>query len=210
MRMPRSRSPISSSRKKLSGKLRDDDLLSGWAAVVDKIVRGDKLNRPTVMVGPTPDLLREFGLSAASLSMTVAKVARCRRDHPEVPLAVWHELPGLLADPLAIFPSQRRDGSIVIVLVVQDRTGAPILVAATAGDGSVNMILSVYGKDAGLPWVANELALARANGLPVYEKNGFAASLPQPPVAEATSSSHDLISSNGTAKPKRHILSLRK
>jgi Phage MuF-C-terminal domain len=190
--------------------LRDDDLLAGWAAVVDKIIRGEELNRPTVTVGPTPDLLRKFGLSASSLSMTVAKVARCRRKHPEVPLAVWHDLPNLLADPLAIFPSQMRDGSVVIVLVVQDRTGAPILVAATAGDGSVNMILSVYGKNAGLPWVANEIALARVEGLLIYEKNGFAASLPQPPVAEATSSSHDLISSNGTAKPKRHILSIRK
>jgi Phage MuF-C-terminal domain len=190
--------------------LRDDDLLAGWAAVVDKIIRGEELNRPTVTVGPTPDLLRGFGLSASSLSMTVAKVARCRRKHPEVPLAVWHDLPNLLADPLAIFPSQMRDGSVVIVLVVQDRTGAPVLVAATAGDGSVNMILSVYGKDSGLPWVANEIAAARAAGLLVYEKNGFAVSLPQPPVAEATSSSHDLISSNGTTKPKRHILSLRK
>jgi hypothetical protein len=190
--------------------LRDDDLTSGWAAIVDKIVRGDKLNRPMVVVGPTPELLRNFGLPSASLTMTVAKVARCRREHPEVPLEVWYALPTLLENPLAIFPSQHRDGTLIVLLVVLDRDGNPILVAANPGDGGANVILSVYGKEAGLSWIAKELEQARAEGLEVYERKDFAASLPQPPVANTTSSSHGLIPSNGTAKPKRDILTIRK
>ena len=190
--------------------MRDDDLTSGWAAVVDKIVRGEKLNRPMVVVGPTPELLRKFGLRSASLTMTVAKVARCRREHPEVPLAVWHSLPNLLEDPLAIFPSQHRDGTMIVLLVVFDRNGHPVLVAANPGDNGANVILSVYGKEAGFTWIVKELEQARAEGLEVYERRDFAASLPQPPVANATSSSHGLIPSNGTAKPKRDILTIRK
>jgi Phage MuF-C-terminal domain len=115
-------------------------------------------------------LLKRFGLPAASLRMTVAKVARCRRDHPEVPLDIWHRLPELLEDPLAIFPSRRRDGSMVILLVVVDRNGDPVLVAATPGDARANVILSVYGKSAGLIWVADELASAQAEGRPTYER----------------------------------------
>jgi len=190
--------------------LNEDDLLSGWAAIVDRIIRGDRLNRPTVIVGPTPQLLKDFGLPAASFQMTVAKVARTRKDHPEVPLAVWHDLPKLLENPLAIFPSRWRDGSMVILLIVEDRNGDPILVAAAPGTGGPNAILSIYGKEAGLEWVAKEIAAAKAEGLPTYEKNDFAATLPQPPVVETTSSSHGLIPSNGTAKPKRDILSIRK
>ncbi|MEQ1687939.1 MAG: hypothetical protein ABL874_05150 [Sphingopyxis sp.] len=190
-------------------ELRDDDLISGWAAIVDKIIRGDKINRPIVVVGRTPELLRKYGLPSASLTMTVAKVARCRREHSEVPLAVWHDLPKLLEDPLAIFPSQHRDGSMVILLVVLDRNGNHILVVAHPGDGGANVILSVYGKEAGFDWITREIAQAKAEGLDVYEKNGFADSLPQPPVAEATSSSHGLIPSDGTAKPRRDILRIR-
>jgi Phage MuF-C-terminal domain len=194
---------------KLWGDVKEDELLAGWATIVDRIIRGEALDRPTVVVGPTPELLKRFGLPAASLRMTVAKVARCRRDHPEVQLDVWHRLPELLEDPLAIFPSQRRDGSMVVLLVVVDRNGDPVLVAVTPGDVSANVILSVYGKSAGLIWVAREIASAQAEGLPTYERNDFAASLPQPPVAETTSSSHGPIPSNGTAKPGRAILKLR-
>lgn len=177
---------------------------------MDRIIRGDRLNRPTVIVGPTPQLLKDFGLPAASFQMTVAKVAKARKDHPEVPLLVWHDLPRLLEDPLAIFPSRWRDGSMVILLIVEDRNGDPILVAAAPGAHGPNAILSIYGKEAGLEWVAKEIESAKAEGLPTYERKGFAATLPQPPVVETTSSSHGLIPSNGTAKPKRDILSIRK
>lgn len=209
--MPQPRSRSSSRTTRSSGNLEDDDLLAGWSAVVDRIIRGDRLRRPTVVVGSTPPLLMRHGLRAASMTMTVAKVARCRREHPEVPLIVWRQLPRLLEDPLAIFPSERRDGTMVIVLVVQDLDGKPVLVAITPNaEGGPNAILSVYGKTAGMIWIAAQLSRARAEGHMVYEKNGFAASMPQPPVAEATSSSHGPIPSDGTTKPKRDVLSVGK
>ena len=191
------------------GEVDENALLGGWSNVVNRIVRGDQLRRQMVVVGPTPEILCQYGLSAGNLSMTVAKVATCRREHPEVPLQVWHVLPSLLADPLAIFPSKRRNRSLVVLLVVEDRDGNPVIVAIEPDlDSDQNIILSVYGKEAGLAWVVAEIASARQEGLPVYEKNGFAASMPQPPVAKATSSSHGLIPSDGTAKPLRKILTL--
>jgi Phage MuF-C-terminal domain len=207
--MQRLKSPISSSRKRLSAEVDDEDVLFGWASAVNKVICGEAPKQRSLIVGPTPEVLKLYGLVAGSITMSVAKIATCRRTHPEVPLHVWHDLPDLLSEPLAVFPSARRDGSIVILLVVEDRDNNPVLVAAIAEQGR-NVILSVYGKDAGLEWVAKEIAFAEAEGIAVYKKMDFAASLPQPPVANATSSSHGLIPSDGTAKPARDILSIGK
>ena len=182
----------------------------GWAAAIDKIVRGDRFGRPLAIVCPTPAVLTSAGLSAGPLTMSVGKIARCRREHPDVSLQVWYDLPDLLADPLAIFPSARRDGSVVTLLLAQDRAGNPVIVAIIPDHGEMNVILSVYGKTDGIAWAAREMDRARAEGHSIYEKRGFAASLPQPPVAEATSSSHGPIPSDGTAKPMRQILRFRK
>ncbi len=189
--------------------MREDELIFGWSSAVDKVVRGERFRRPLLVLGPTPEILREHGLNSGSLAMMVAKLATCRREHPEVPLSVWRDLPALIANPLAVFPSARRDGSLVCLLVVQDRDGNPIIVVTTSGQGQMNVILSVYGKHDGMAWVAREIARAKTEDYKVFEKMGFAASLPQPPAAEAASSSHGLIPSDGTTKPRRKLLSLR-
>jgi len=190
--------------------LRGDEFLGGWAAVVNRIVRGESPGRPRVILGPTPDLLQAHGLNSGGLTMAVAKIALCRRIHPEVPLQVWYDLPELLAEPVAVFPSAKRDGSMVVLLLVCDRDGSPVLVAIVPDHGGLNAVLSVYGKENGFVWAANEMDRARGEGLDVYEGKGFAASLPQPPTAEAVSSSPGPIPADGTAKPRRQILSLRK
>ena len=184
--------------------------LNGWAAAVARVVRGDLFYRPQIFVGPTPSILKDAGLNSGALAIMVAKIARCRREHPEVPLQVWYDLPALLAKPMAIFPSARADGSLVSLLVAIDRNGNPVIVALAPASGDLNVVLSVYGKNDGFVWAAKEMARARANGHCVFESKGFAASLPQPPAAETASSSHGPIPSDGTAKPDRVILRLRK
>jgi hypothetical protein len=79
--------------------VRDDEQLGGWPAVVNRIVRGDRPRQAQVVLGATPLLLLEFGLNPGALTMSVDKLARCRREHPEVPLDVWHRLPALIANP---------------------------------------------------------------------------------------------------------------
>ena len=182
-----------------------------WARIVDAIVRGDHLRRPTIVIGSTPKPLRLLGLAPADLVMATGKIGRCRREHSEVPLGTWHSLPTLLRDTLAAFPSARLDGSIVVVLVVSDRNGDPILVPIAPGaGGEPNVVLSIYGKEAGLPWVYAQVARAVANGLPYYVRNDFAASMPQPGSAEAIPSSPGPIPANGTAKSGKNILTIRK
>lgn len=190
--------------------MKDDSILYGWATAVDKVIRGDRPRQPSLILGTTPQLLQDFGLADGILTMSTAKIAECRRKHPEVALDVWHDLPMLLNKPIAIFPSSRRDGSVVIILMVFDCDQNPILVAATPASTKGNVILSVYGKNNGFEWAKREMSHARSEGFKVYEGKNFAASLPQPPVANATSSSHGLIPSDGTAKSNKKILSIRK
>ena len=189
--------------------MRDDAQLGGWSAVVDRIVRGDRPRQPLVVLGPTPALLISFGLNSGALTMSAEKLARCRRDHPEVSLDVWHRLPQLIADPLAVFPSARRDGSVVILLLEIDCDGNPVIAVAVPDQGPLNVVLSVYGKHNGLAWAQNEIARAVLDRLKIFERKDFAASLPQPPAVETASSSRGLIPVDGTAKPKREILKPR-
>ena len=188
----------------------DQDIIS-WSRVVDAIVRGETLVRPSVKLGHTPPLLRRYGLAPVELIMSAAKIAKVRRDHPEISLDIWHSLPALLADPLAIVPSSRRDGSLVVVLVVADRDGSPVVVPIACGhDGGPNAVLSVYGKEAGFEWLWQQIRYARRDGFNVYEKKGSADSLPQPGSAEAIPWSPDLIPVDRSTEPNRDILSLRK
>lgn len=143
----------------------DGNPAHGWALVVNKVVRGDRFARPQVIVGPTPDVLKRHGLNAGALTMMVAKLARCRREHSEVSLATLQSLPRLLENPLAIFPSARDDGSIVSMLMALDSDGNPVIVALTQSHGDLNAILSVYGKEDGFRWAVRQMDRARANGL---------------------------------------------
>lgn len=191
-----------------------DKAKQSWIRNVDAILRGDAKNLRFVRVSATPALLRDAGLHPADLVMSAGKIAKARRDHPEVSLADWHNLPDLLADPLAIFPSRRDDGSVVIALVVCDRDGNPVIVPIVADKNpNQNVVLSIYGKEpqgdrSGFDWIRNQIDAAAKRGEFVYQKSDFADSMPKPESACAISSSPDLISADGPAKPTRKILSL--
>ena len=190
-------------------------MIDSWVRAVNAVIRGEAAGYRLIRVGPTPAELRKFGLLAADLAMSAAKVARIRREHPEVSLKALHALPELLGDPLAVFPSVRRDRSVVLVLVlvVRAASGDPLIgIVIPDAVAGRNIVLSVYGKDNGHAWVRAQLAYAREEGLEVYESEGFAASVPKPgSVSEDTiPSSPGPIPVDGTAKPMRDILSLRK
>ena len=211
--MRRSKSPISSRPERLSVNphMVDHQTIAAWARIVDAIVRGDRPKRPLVRVGPTPALLQGLGLAPADLVMATGKIALARREHPEVQITTWHQLPRLLEKPLAVIPSEKRDGTQVVVLVVIDLNCDSILVPIQPGrDAGPNVILSVYGKEAGLAWVGRELVRAAQDNLPHYQGKGFAAALPQPGSASAIPSSPGPIPADGTTKPQRDILSIGK
>lgn len=188
--------------------MRDDDaLLIGWARVVDAIVRGERPRRPLVTLGPTPALLQGLGLAPADLVMSTGEIARARREHASVPLALWRELPRLIGKPAAVIPSSRQDGSLLVVLVVTDAEGNPVLAPIAPGlNGAPNVVLSIYGKESGLDWVNRQIRQAAQDAMPHYVAKGFAATLPQPGSASAIPSLPGLIPADGTTKPRRDIL----
>ena len=184
-----------------------------WIRAVNAVIRGEAAGYRFVRLGPTPSIFQKFGLLPADLVMSAAKLARVRREHPELTLEILHSLPELICDPLALFPSVRRDGSVVLVLVVEDLNGEPVI-AAVVPDSVArrNVVLSVYGKDQGNDWITTQIRRAREDGFAVFESEDFAASVPKPGSAseDTIPSSHGLIPSDGTAKSDRQILTLRK
>lgn len=192
-----------------------DKAKQSWIRNVDAILRGDAKHIRFVKLSATPALLRAAGLHPADMVMSAGKIARARRDHPEVSLDDWHNLPDLLADPLAIFPSTRDDGTVVVALVICDCDGNPVIVPIVADQNpKQNVVLSIYGKEpqgdrSGFDWIRSQIDAAAKRGEFVYQKKDFADSEPKPESALAISSSPDLISADGPTKPNRKILSLR-
>ena len=187
--------------------------LNSWIRIFDRLVGGEHIRQQAVRIGPTPPILRKFGLLAGDLVITSGKIVKATRDHPQVQRSTWHRLPDLLGNPAVILPSAQRNGSIIVVLALQDAAGDPVLVPICADpDRGANVVLSIYGKEDGTAWLIREINEAKTKGLSVFVARGFAATLPQPGSAseETIPSSPDLIPVDGTAKPDRVVLSLRK
>lgn len=181
-----------------------------WSRSVDRIVRGEKAGR-FVRLGKVSPALRQAGLAAADLYMTSGKLARVRREHPEISLGTLRALPQLLAAPAAVFPSDHNDGSVIVVVDAQDTDGNPVIVPVTTSPEGSNVVLSVYGKIGGAAWINTRLERAKQRGAAYYEREDFAGAEPKsdPAPEGATSSSPAPIAAEGPAKPARKILSLR-
>ena len=211
--MPRPRSPISSSRKKSWGD--GGSVTTSWTRAIDAIIRGESSRFRGVRLGATPALLKRFGLAPRDLTMSAAKIAKARREHPEVSLKTWYELPDLLGDPVAVFPSIRGDGTIIVVIAVVDSDGSPVIVPIVPGNSSeTNIVLSVYGKRgseraSGHEWIEQQIATSLRAGKEIYRKSGSADSKPKPESADAISWSPDPISVDRSTEPGREILKLR-
>ena len=129
----------------------DDGPDTRWRRAVDKIIRGERPTRDYLDVTAATSLLIELGFSCGPIVITPGKLARCRREHPEVALIELYRLPNFLQDPIAVFPSRKDDGTQILLLVIEGINGQPIIAAALPGLGNApNVILSIYAKSAGL------------------------------------------------------------
>lgn len=188
--------------------------MSTWSERVDAVFRGNAKHLREISLGRTPAFLRKLGLGPYDLIMSTGKLAKSRRDHPEVSIATWHGLPALIANPNAAFLSPRRDGSIVVAIAAIDADGCPIIVPITADrSGQRNVVLTAYGKDdtdhrTGHEWIQAQIETAQKEGAYVYVRDGFAGSQPQPGSAVAIPSSSGPIPVDGPTKPGRNILTI--
>ncbi|MFY9350539.1 MAG: acetyltransferase [Sphingobium sp.] len=180
-----------------------------WERAIDAIVRGDRLGRPLVRLGATPNVLRALGFPEGEMVMARAKIARARREHPEVSLAIWKSLPDLVSDPRGVFPSRRDDGSFVILVEGRDANGDPIFVPVTASQDGSTVVLSMYGKTGGDDIVAADLRRAQTEGKDFYVREGLADDLVTPKEVPGAAPPHAPIASGVPAKPERKILSRR-
>ncbi|MFM5894313.1 MAG: hypothetical protein ACKOQM_07770 [Novosphingobium sp.] len=191
----------------------DLDGVGSWIRIVDAILSGERRTAPYVRLGRTPLLLRTYGLGPFDLVMRPGKIAKAAAEHPEIPRTIWHRLPVLLATPAAVLPSSRRDGTVVPVLVLDAFLDDPVLVPIFPdAAGAANVVLSIYEKTDGYRWINAEIARAQKEQLPLFVEKGFVATLPQPgSVSEDTiPSSPGPIPADGTTKPEREILRLRR
>jgi hypothetical protein len=185
--------------------------LAGWARFVNQILDGRVYRQPYVRIASTPKVLQNFGLGPFDLTITPGKIVRISREHPEITRAVWQSLPSLLCDPVAIMPSQKRDGTVIPVLVCEAEVDCPVFVPMMP-DKSANIVLSVYGRDDAQHWIAREATIASNESLRFFVREDFAATMPKPESdsKEPIPSSSGAIPADGTAKPSREILGLRK
>ena len=182
-----------------------------WRRVVDKIIRGERPKRDYLDVATTPSLLVELGFSSGPIVITPGKLARCRREHPEVTLVELYRLPNFLHDPIAVFPSRRDDGSQILLLIIEGASGQPIIAAALPGQGDApNVILSIYGKNAGMNWVWQQIAAAERDNSQCWVRKDFAATQPQPGPGsnDPSPSPSGPIPASGATKPTREILTI--
>lgn len=143
--------------------------LSGWARFIEEILDGRVYPHPYVRIGPTPPILRKYGLGPFDLAMTPGKIKRVVRDYPEISREIWRNLPQLLANPAAIVPSKYRDGSIIPVLALGTSDVGLVLVPIKPADTvSFNLILSAYEKPDGIAWLEREMRIANSVGLISY------------------------------------------
>ncbi len=189
---------------------------SSWKNAVNAIIRGDAQGYRNVRLCGVPELLTKYGLLSTYINMTPGKIAKCRREHPEVSLETWYNLPTLICNPDAIFPSYKSDGSLIIVIAAFDSKNCPIIVPIIPDENAKkNIILSVYGKEdkdsqSAQEWINSQIAIARKANIPVFEKNGPVDSKPKPESADAISWSSDPISVDRSTEPSRKILTISK
>jgi Phage MuF-C-terminal domain len=118
---------------------------------------------------------------------------RAMREHPAVELSIWQRLPRQISEAVAGFPSNRDDGSVVVVILERDANDDPVVVPILwDANQKLNIELSVYGRSGstgieGDDWVSMQLKRAQTEGHRSLGKISSADAKPKPEPAEATS-----------------------
>lgn len=123
-----------------SGLTPTEQAIQRWR---DSLGRVNPRNLDYVPKLDTPAVLREMGVRDARLELPTRYLLAIRQKHPDVPLAVFENLPALLADPLLSMPS--REGGIDVVIDAVSESGAPLVVGVR--DGRVRTVTPIDPED---------------------------------------------------------------
>ena len=135
-----------------------------FGTAVDNIVAAGKLpSSPVKMLGQTPLVMRLLGRDtvtgkAAAQGGVYAAPHVFDGTHPNMTPELWKQIPGALADPVAVFdsdsPKGRANGDLVFMLELTDADGAtvvvPVALQARGKLGArINIVKSAYAKESG-------------------------------------------------------------
>jgi hypothetical protein len=123
--------------------------------VVERITAMEKAPNTTLTVGDTPAVLRALGARALPMQIAPSVIHKAMRPivkGHDVRLEDMKRLPGLLANPVAVFDSRTTaDGALVVFVEAKDSSGRDVVIAVhldTEGSqfNKVNKIASAYGR----------------------------------------------------------------
>lgn len=114
-----------------------------WRTGLQRFLDGQGMPQEEMSLGRDFYVLRDMGVSSKGIALSARAAEKIRADHPDVPDAVWLNLPELVADPLYVVP--HRDGGVDVVVDGQTVDGEPLLVGIR--DGAVRTITPQHDKD---------------------------------------------------------------
>jgi hypothetical protein len=149
--------------------------LNAWRLALDRAIDGSLDASRLIDVGQVSPVLSAMGMPRGKIYVAVEKIRKILDEHPEVTREMLRDLPKLMADPYAIFPSATEKGRLVVAVRAVDASGNPVIipVMARAKNRGVQ-IASIYAKNSGFDWVAQQVASAKKTGKQVYLRKDLA------------------------------------
>lgn len=132
--------------------------VAAWSNLIDQMQT--KPSQPVLMLKQTPLVMHLVGADFHELKAHphvfdgffpwVERSSATHHSHPEMTREVLKQLPTALADPIAIFKDDRRQGSYTFMLELLDAKGktvvVPIQFEAQGYYGTINLVKTAFGK----------------------------------------------------------------
>lgn len=111
----------------------------------------NKKSTAPIKVMQTPLVMQMVGAKNLPIYIDPGKLSTIRKEHPEMTIDVFKQMPRALTDPIMIVDSMTTAGRIVVVLELKDKSGINVVVPfeldTMKGLTRANIITSAYGKE---------------------------------------------------------------
>ncbi|NBI43228.1 hypothetical protein GVX76_06960 [[Haemophilus] felis] len=141
----------------------NEDPHSDFAKAVDEVFNSqeDRFdNSRWVDLGTTPDALIQSGIDDKVMKINFAKIAKIKKDHPEMTADLLKQIPRELNNPVAVFKNTKGKPNSYVVLTELTVKGNERVIAALHAEQEVDGLVfhklaSAYGKDGTRAYLEN-------------------------------------------------------
>lgn len=141
----------------------NEDPNSSFAKAVDEVFNSqeDRFdNSRWVGLGTTPDALIQSGIDDKVMKINFAKIAKIKKDHPEMTADLLKQIPRELNNPVAVFKNMKGKPNSYVVLTELTVKGNERVIAALHAEQEVDGLVfhklaSAYGKDGTRAYLEN-------------------------------------------------------